>query len=615
MCLNCVGIICATLHIVDYSGPLFDMWALLKDIFTSQNDGPAGAHRRQKRIEALAQASFSGLPSSSDPPTVTVREASEVPDKSSRLKHEEIGERLTRSFNPSLALSLHKERTSRKRSSDPAIEETFAFGTSTPMNRVKSEKLRRASFLSDGEESLSPGDDDPSASPDVSASEEGESEAFEESLSMSMSSVKETSTLVRGEDEDGNKMINEYAVLRSLGKGQYGKVKLVVHNDTGGLFAIKILNKSVLARMRKGDETALDDVRREIAIMKRLNHQNIVSLTEVIDDVSTEKMYLIMEYVAKGPITSIRADGSTSSGPLPEEKVRSYLRDMIAGLQYLHHQQVIHRDVKPENILLTKDDQVRIADFGVSTFVTDKEKLTPMAGTPAFLSPEVVREDRQLCGKPVDVWALGITVFALLFGKLPFYSKHTPTLHDAIQNSPIPFPEDCQQTYVKDFFESVLHKDVAQRATLHDLCSHPFVTGCGIIAAISPDESPKLIDQVVTESEMENAVLKASNVQLVDYIALVMKMKVRMNGAARRARAKIQSRALDCGHPAAVERKASRAHLERSKRARTPPIVDLHTSSAGNHKAGERKSRQALAEVDSPPQCDSEIRSEAVEAT
>lgn len=118
----------------------------------------------------------------------------------------------------------------------------------------------------------------------------------------------------------------------------------------------------MLRKRRQGLGTALDDVMREIAIMKRLNHPNVVKLYEVINDPNEDRLFLVMEYMENGAVQK----DSRNLESLPEAIVRKYLRDVLAGLEYLHTQRVIHRDLKPENLLVAQDGTVKISDFGVS---------------------------------------------------------------------------------------------------------------------------------------------------------------------------------------------------------------------------------------------------------
>ncbi|KIY44205.1 kinase-like protein [Fistulina hepatica ATCC 64428] len=190
--------------------------------------------------------------------------------------------------------------------------------------------------------------------------------------------------------------------------------------------------------------TAETKIRKEIAIMKKLYHPNVVRLYEVIDDPLKTKIYMVMERLRGGEVLWTRNDRPI----LTVEQVRRIMRDVILGIQYLHHQGIIHRDIKPGNLLYSDDRrQVKIADFGVAHFshalrleaagsdslqntdpiLLDDTELSKRAGTPPFLAPEVVYEyaehstnGRPAITKAIDIWALGVTLYALLFGKLPF---------------------------------------------------------------------------------------------------------------------------------------------------------------------------------------------------
>eukprot|EP00268_Persea_americana_P062882 TRINITY_DN809_c0_g1_i15.p1 TRINITY_DN809_c0_g1~~TRINITY_DN809_c0_g1_i15.p1 ORF type:complete len:278 (+),score=53.21 TRINITY_DN809_c0_g1_i15:373-1206(+) len=174
--------------------------------------------------------------------------------------------------------------------------------------------------------------------------------------------VKETTNLRRGQNAEGKKMINEYVREHKIGSGSYGKV--VLYRSISGMpFAIKALSKSRLSRVRVAPaETAMTDVLREVSIMKRLEHQNIVNLIEVIDDPESDRFYMVLEYVEGKWV----CDSAGTPGGIGEGCARKYFRDIIAGVMYLHAHNIIHGDIKPENLLVTKSGRVKIGDFSVS---------------------------------------------------------------------------------------------------------------------------------------------------------------------------------------------------------------------------------------------------------
>ncbi|THV06330.1 kinase-like protein [Dendrothele bispora CBS 962.96] len=199
-----------------------------------------------------------------------------------------------------------------------------------------------------------------------------------------------------------------------------------------------------------GIKTAEQEIRREIAIMKKCYHPHVVRLYEVIDDRKNDQIYLVMEYLGGG---EIKYTNERREPILTVEQTRRIMRDAILGLEYLHHQGIIHRDIKPANLIWTANhDRVKIADFGTAHFsyaqrlaaVVAGEHVKPQededptllndaalakrAGSPAFLAPEIVWEytenpepgPRPPVTKAIDIWALGVTLYCFLFGKTPF---------------------------------------------------------------------------------------------------------------------------------------------------------------------------------------------------
>jgi serine/threonine protein kinase len=233
------------------------------------------------------------------------------------------------------------------------------------------------------------------------------------------SGVVETSNVFVSRDDDDNKVINGYVVLGQLGRGQYGKVKLAEHRDTHKLVAMKIIQ---LSRFRGAQfQKVREKVSREIAVMKRITHPNLVKLLEVLNAVDKGKMYLILDYIPNGPVAHI--DASTGNCmPIPEASLKLYAAQMVAGLMALHRKGIFHRDVKPDNMLLGENNRLYIADFGVSV-ICSEEGVEGVEGTPAYMSPELCRGEKCVSGDAVDAWALGVTLYQLLFGRLPFVGE------------------------------------------------------------------------------------------------------------------------------------------------------------------------------------------------
>ncbi|KAI8362777.1 kinase-like domain-containing protein [Blakeslea trispora] len=323
------------------------------------------------------------------------------------------------------------------------------------------------------------------------------------------SSVLTTHTIQKEYDpETGNKIINNYMVIREIGRGVHGKVKLAEDLETGELVAIKIVDKQSRRRqlgysqLRAKNHTFVKDkestmneyneseqkIRREIAILKKCVHPHVVQLREVIDDTASRKIYLVLEYMEGGEV--VWQDPHKNNCPLLSlDETRKIFRDVVSGLDYLHYQGIIHRDIKPANLLLTHDRVVKISDFGVSYFnqhlarnqaVYDDEidrELAETAGTPAFFAPELCSSsDMRHITKAIDVWALGITLYCLVYGQCPFTAATEFELFEKIPTEPLAFPS-CVQVpeTLKDLLSQLLTKQPKDRITLDQVKHHPWV--------------------------------------------------------------------------------------------------------------------------------------------
>lgn len=212
-------------------------------------------------------------------------------------------------------------------------------------------------------------------------------------------------------------------------------------------------------------------IKEEIAIMKKLDHGNLVSLIEVLDDPNEDSLYMVLEMCKKGVIMKVgvgeRAD------PYDDESCRCWFRDLILGIEYLHAQGVVHRDIKPDNLLLTGDDVLKIVDFGVSEmFEKASEMLTAKsAGSPAFLPPELcVAKHGGISGKAADIWSMGVTLYCLRFGHIPFEQPGVLQLYESIKNDDVDLDSDTtSDDGFKDLIRRLLEKDPSKRIKMPEL--------------------------------------------------------------------------------------------------------------------------------------------------
>mmetsp|Transcript_42121 Transcript_42121/g.86060 ORF Transcript_42121/g.86060 Transcript_42121/m.86060 type:complete len:326 (+) Transcript_42121:474-1451(+) len=287
--------------------------------------------------------------------------------------------------------------------------------------------------------------------------------------------------------EEGVKYVNQYEIVKDLGKGSFGKVKLVKHTETGELFAMKVFNKHVLRKKRMGSSrNLLQDVELEIKVMKMLDHPNCLKLYEVLDSPDYHKMFLRVEYAPAG--VSMSADDSSDQPqcePLSEEQARAYMHGLVAGLEYMHSKRIIHRDVKPENLLLSSNMTVKVADFGTSQILDgEDDMINKSAGTPAFTAPEACVEG-DFSGFGADVWAAGVTLYMFVHGRCPFMSSNLVQIFQMIREEPLTCAASLSNE-CSNLLSCMLEKDFTKRITLQEMKKHPWMQGP---SAPTPDNS------------------------------------------------------------------------------------------------------------------------------
>jgi serine/threonine protein kinase/serine/threonine protein phosphatase PrpC len=272
-------------------------------------------------------------------------------------------------------------------------------------------------------------------------------------------------------------MINNYIILETLGTGGYAEVKLCKEKLSGKLFAMKFISRDVMKKDKLGKQSKLDDIKREIAIMKKLNHPNVLRLYEVMDDPKMNKLFLVLEYMKHGDMLSFQKKKHPQGmlENLRDRDLHSVFLQVILGLAYLHEQKIVHGDIKPQNLLVGEKDVVKIADFGISqSLYGSKQKIADVAGTPAFMSPEMCSGE-EYSGQLADVWALGATIFMLKFGSPPFVAKSAMQMFDKIQSDPLVFPSAIDPL-LAHLLTGMLTKVPQKRLTLLDVMVHPWVT-------------------------------------------------------------------------------------------------------------------------------------------
>jgi serine/threonine protein kinase len=266
----------------------------------------------------------------------------------------------------------------------------------------------------------------------------------------------------------------EYQILKPIGRGAQAEVYLVRNSETNEYFAAKVYSKDYLHRSCLNEATRpINKVVREIGIMSELKHPNIIKLLEVLEDELTDSIIIIQEFADKGSLLP----HTSKTDPIPEDISKPIFFQICQGVQYLHANNVVHRDIKPENVFTFQNGKVSVGDFSSSVKLPPDEYLEDTDGTPAFYSPEQVT-GQPYKGKPVDVWACGVSLYMMLLGRLPFFDLAEAgycvtqffRIAQQIQNDPVVFDEDSNiSDDAKDLILHCLDKNPETRYTIEDV--------------------------------------------------------------------------------------------------------------------------------------------------
>uniref|UniRef100_A0A7S3A9U5 Protein kinase domain-containing protein n=1 Tax=Rhodosorus marinus TaxID=101924 RepID=A0A7S3A9U5_9RHOD len=311
----------------------------------------------------------------------------------------------------------------------------------------------------------------------------------------------------RGKLVADRKRVNQYVLLGGIGKGAFGKVKLGLSKEDKKFYAVKIIQQAQRHHFSRDRIT-----REEHAILKKLRHPNIVRHHDVLYDEENDRVIYVVEYMSRGVVLdSKKLEGSK---PMSENSVREISRDVVYALEYLQKQNIVHRDIKPDNLLRAGDGTVKLSDFGEAKYYhlrsrDDRGKnLAP--GTPAFIAPEMCTAEA-LMGRPVedysaDIWSLGATIFYMVYGRAPFVAESVLDIYEAITKESLQFPSSPKVSRnLQDLLSKMLTKEPRARVRLVDIISHPWFEG-----RIKQKASIKPIR--VTDNDIANAIKRATYV-------------------------------------------------------------------------------------------------------
>lgn len=214
--------------------------------------------------------------------------------------------------------------------------------------------------------------------------------------------------------------LEKYKKIKYLGKGSYGSAILVsLKSNPRETFVIKEI---LIGHLKPAEQ---NNAKKEVDVLKKMKHSNITEFFESF--IYNSKLYIVMEHADGGDLSAAITRRKSSSQHWPEEEVMRIFVQICLALKHVHNHNVLHRDLKSQNIFLTSKGIVKLGDFGISKVLEDYEAIAQtQIGTPYYLSPEIC--DSRPYGRPSDIWALGVVLYELLALELPFQAQSLPAL-------------------------------------------------------------------------------------------------------------------------------------------------------------------------------------------
>ncbi|MBA0748031.1 hypothetical protein Gogos_004887 [Gossypium gossypioides] len=295
-------------------------------------------------------------------------------------------------------------------------------------------------------------------------------------------------------EKKGTVLMQRFEVGRLLGQGTFAKVYQARNLRTGEICAIKTIDKE---KIMKGG--LIDQIKREISVMRLVKHPNVVRLYEVM--ASKSKIYFVMEYVKGGELFN-----KIAKGKLKEDDARRYFQQLIAAVDYCHSRGVYHRDLKPENLLLDENGNLKVSDFGLSAFIESSRQdglLHTTCGTPAYVAPEVIHH-KGYDGAKADIWSCGVILYALLAGFLPFQHSNLMELYRKISRGEFKCPH-WFSPQVRKLLSRILEPNPIQRITVAKLMENCwFRNGYKDIDIPPPSPQPRTLDSLITDHSSDS---------------------------------------------------------------------------------------------------------------
>ena len=308
---------------------------------------------------------------------------------------------------------------------------------------------------------------------------------------------------VNYDKKTGNKIVNEFYFLENIGRGAYSKVKKCINLNTREEFAVKIINKKLLRKKKKSYGKTkegtlkinymIEDAMNEINIYKSFPepNDNVIHLYQILNDNKKDKTYLIMELAQKGPLVTLNEKSGVFSinknyrDDIYDEKlIKKWILDIAKGLKVLHENNVVHRDIKSDNILIDKNGHCKLADFGCSIKLKNNQPdlFSKTEGNMYFFPPEFVdgKSKKQFGYKPVDIWAFGVSIYTCIFKSLPFLPENRENvveLFKEIREAKFDYNKNGVKISkdMEILLGHILDKDPNKRFTAKDIVDYPWL--------------------------------------------------------------------------------------------------------------------------------------------
>nr|ABK25436.1 unknown [Picea sitchensis] len=290
-----------------------------------------------------------------------------------------------------------------------------------------------------------------------------------------------------------NVLLGKYELGKLLGQGTFAKVYYARNVKTGESVAIKVMDKAKIMKVGM-----MEQIKREISVMRLVRHPNIVELYEVM--ASKTKIYFVMEYVRGGELFN-----KVAKGRLKEDAARKYFQQLMSAVDFCHSRGVYHRDLKPENLLLDENENLKVSDFGLSALPEQFKQdglLHTTCGTPAYVAPEIIAK-KGYDGAKADIWSCGVILFVLMAGYLPFQDANLMAMYRKIYKGEFKCPPWFPSSVVK-FVSRLLDPNPRTRITIPRLMEVPwFRKGFKADRPVSRDDLDDDIGLVDVDSAFE----------------------------------------------------------------------------------------------------------------